>query len=94
MSNKMALDALTACPFCGKSNTLIIGRASDVFAEPDECGDPLPYMHTESYAVTCDASKPDGPGGCGAWHATLMTWAGKARASAMREHLSRNTLIT
>ena len=66
MSNKMALDALTACPFCGKSNTLVIGKASDVFTEPDECGDPLPYMHTESYAVTCDASKPDGPGGCGA----------------------------
>lgn len=28
----------------------------------------------------------------GAWHATLLRWAGKARASAMREHLARNTL--
>ena len=66
MSNKMALDALRPCPFCGKSDTLVIGKASDAFAEPDECGDPLPYMHTEAYAVTCDASKPEGPGGCGA----------------------------
>lgn len=23
-------------------------------------------MHSESYAVTCDASRPNGPGGCGA----------------------------
>ena len=26
--NKMALDALMACPFCGKSNTLVIGNPS------------------------------------------------------------------
>lgn len=62
----MNKEQFAPCPFCGKSDTLTIGKASDAFAEPDECGDPLPYMHTESYSVICDASKPDGPGGCGA----------------------------
>ena len=62
----MNKEQFARCPFCGKSETLTIGKASDAFSEPDECGDPMPYMHTESYAVTCNASKPDGPGGCGA----------------------------
>ena len=62
----MNKEQFAKCPFCGKSETLTIGKASDAFSEPDDCGDPMPYMHTESYAVTCDASKPDGPGGCGA----------------------------
>ena len=62
----MNKEQFAKCPFCGKSDTLTIGKASDAFSEPDECGDPSPYMHTEAYAVVCDASKPDGPGGCGA----------------------------
>lgn len=62
----MNKEQFAKCPFCGKSDTLTIGKASDAFSEPDECGDPSPYMHTETYAVVCDASKPDGPGGCGA----------------------------
>lgn len=62
----MNKEQFARCPFCGKSETLTIGKASDAFSEPDECGDPSPYMHTETYAVVCDASKPDGPGGCGA----------------------------
>lgn len=84
--------ALTPCPFCGKSDTLVIGKASDVFAEPDECGDPLPYMHTESYAVTCDASKPDGPGGCGASGGYKLTeaeavsaWNARAAIAALEQ---------
>jgi len=62
----MNKEQFARCPFCGKSETLTIGKASDAFSEPDDCGDPMPYMHTESYSVICDASKPDGPGGCGA----------------------------
>jgi len=62
----MNKEQFAPCPFCGKSDTLTIGKASDAFSELDDCGDPLPYMHTESYSVVCDSSKPDGPGGCGA----------------------------
>lgn len=62
----MNKEQFAKCPFCGKSETLTIGKASDAFSELDDCGDPLPYMHTESYSVVCDSSKPDGPGGCGA----------------------------
>jgi hypothetical protein len=49
------------CPFCGKSDTLFI----DTLSEADGLGYPSQQIPTNSYAVTCDASKPDGPGGCG-----------------------------
>jgi hypothetical protein len=55
-------DELLPCPFCKKSGALKLTRASELFADEDE---EVPYMHSETYAVICDASSPNGPGGCG-----------------------------
>jgi hypothetical protein len=38
--------------------------AQELAEEGDD--DPPPWMHSESWAVLCDGSKPSGPGGCGA----------------------------
>ena len=62
---------LMSCPFCGKARTLKIVRASEVLWDEDEG----PYPHSESYAVACDASRPDGPGGCGATGGYFMAEA-------------------
>ena len=51
---------LEPCPFCGKTDTARIVRASEIWGEED-----MFYQHTETYAVMCDASSPNGPGGCG-----------------------------
>lgn len=56
------METLKSCPFCGQSHTLKITAASELFADEDE---EVPYMHSETYAVICDASKPKGPGGRG-----------------------------
>jgi hypothetical protein len=55
---------LEACPFCGQSHTLKIISAAELWAEDDESVEF--YPHSDSVAVTCNAAKPDGPGGCGA----------------------------
>lgn len=55
---------LTACPFCGKTDTLILTTAEELANEGED--DPAPWEHSPSWAVICDASKPRGPGGCGA----------------------------
>lgn len=52
---------LLPCPFCGKTHSLIIGAASEMW-DTDEHGQ---YPHTETYAVFCDASTDGGKGGCG-----------------------------
>ena len=57
-----AMPELLPCPFCKQAHTLKVTAASELFADEDE---EVPYMHSESYAVICDASGPGGPGGCG-----------------------------
>lgn len=57
------MDDLLPCPFCGKAHTAAIGRASDLLWDEENEG---PYPHTDTFAVVCNASKPNGPGGCGA----------------------------
>lgn len=51
------------CPFCGKADTPVIGRASDLLWDEESEG---PYPHSDSFSVLCNAARPDGPGGCGA----------------------------
>jgi hypothetical protein len=52
-------EPLPPCPFCGKS----VGKLTHARELAD---DPEEYMHSDSWAVLCDAASPDGPGGCGA----------------------------
>ena len=56
---------LLPCPFCGQSHTLVTITAQEL-AEQDSDYDGEFWEHSESWAVICDASRPDGPGGCGA----------------------------
>jgi hypothetical protein len=55
---------LKPCPFCGKTNALKLTTAEELANEGED--DPMPWDHSPSWAVICDASKPLGPGGCGA----------------------------
>lgn len=55
---------LQPCPFCGKTRALKLTTAEELANEGED--DPLPWQHSESWAVICDGSKPLGPGGCGA----------------------------
>lgn len=59
---RRAPNALKACPFCGKHDTLML----TTFAELADPYGELGIDEGESRAVVCDASKPDGKGGCGA----------------------------
>jgi hypothetical protein len=58
-------EVLKACPFCGKTHTAKIIRAQEL-AEQDSDYDDEFWPHSDSFAVICDASIPNGPGGCGA----------------------------
>ena len=62
MSDQTERAALLPCPFCGKS-VCKVTTAAELAAEDDE-----DYIdeHSPSWAVICDAHKPNGPGGCGA----------------------------
>jgi plasmid stabilization system protein ParE len=55
---------LKPCHSCGHATAPKIVRASDVF-ECNCCGE-FDDSSGESFAVMCDAHKPNGPGGCGA----------------------------
>lgn len=57
-------ERLLPCPFCGLVRSLKVVSAEELASEGDD--DPDPWEHSDSYAVVCDASRPDGPGGCGA----------------------------
>ena len=60
----MSAEQLKCCPFCGHAHALKLTTAQEL-AEDGEV-DPEPWMHSDSWAVMCDASSPNGPGGCGA----------------------------
>ena len=49
------------CPFCGKQHTLQVISGQELMDENQEF-----WQHSESFGVVCDASMPDGKGGCGA----------------------------
>lgn len=49
------------CPFCGKQHTLQVISGQELMGEDQEF-----WQHSESFGVVCDASSPDGKGGCGA----------------------------
>ena len=49
------------CPFCGKQHTLQVISGQELMGEDQEF-----WQHSESFGVVCDASTPDGKGGCGA----------------------------
>ena len=49
------------CPFCGKQHTIQVISAQELMGEDQEF-----WQHSESFGVVCDASTPDGKGGCGA----------------------------
>lgn len=53
-------DALP-CPFCGKQHTLKVISDQELMGE-----DLVFWQHSESFGVVCDASQPEGKGGCGA----------------------------
>lgn len=53
---------LSPCPFCGKSETVIVVSSFD--DEDDEFAED--HGHPECFAVVCSAKNPGGPGGCGA----------------------------
>ena len=59
-----ALHPLKCCPFCGKAFTLKLTTAQQLAEEGQD--EPEPWLHSEAWAVICDASRPNGPGGCGA----------------------------
>lgn len=49
------------CPFCWKQHTLQVISGQELMGEDQEF-----WQHSESFGVVCDASSPDGKGGCGA----------------------------
>ncbi len=49
------------CPFCGKHHTLQVISGQELMDENQEF-----WQHSDSFGVVCDASTPDGKGGCGA----------------------------
>lgn len=72
-----------ACPFCGKRDTLKLTTMQELIEEGED--DPEPWLHSDSWAVMCDASSPGGPGGCGASggffpsdHAAVAAWNRRA----------------
>lgn len=53
-------DALLPCPFCKHETAPIVTTADDLWPDHEDEG------NAPSFAVMCNAERPDGPGGCGA----------------------------
>lgn len=58
--------ALLPCPHCGESRRTLKLLTAQELAEQDSNYDGEFWEHSESWAVICNTSRPDGPGGCGA----------------------------
>lgn len=56
------------CPFCGKQHTLQLISGQELMGEDQEFWQP-----SESFGVVCDASQPEGKGGCGAMGGFKLT---------------------
>lgn len=54
---------LQPCPHCGSAKAPMFWCSSEALPEDCECED---AGNGESFAAVCDASKPNGRGGCGA----------------------------
>lgn len=53
-------DQLLPCPHCGQSDTVVLAWDSEI------AGDDWTGENTDTRVVVCDASHPNGRGGCGA----------------------------
>lgn len=84
---------LVPCPFCGRSDTLIENWAS---SETEFFGFEWDRANDDTVHIVCDASHPNGPGGCGASAGYRLTveeartaWnAAGAYAEGMRNELA------
>lgn len=54
-------ESLKPCPMCGKS-VAVVSTHKEIFGEDEYYDD----SSEDTFAVFCDASMPNGPGGCGA----------------------------
>lgn len=61
----LSKDSLLACPYCGKSDTVSVTDSTEFHMIDCECND-VDEGNDRTFAVVCDASRPKGPGGCGA----------------------------
>ena len=78
-------EVLKPCPFCGATNTLKVTSAAELNCEDEEEFNAWP--HSDSFAVMCDASRPGGPGGCGAMGGFFPTKADAVAAWSKRAPL-------
>lgn len=72
------------CPFCGKQHTLQVISGQELMGEDQEF-----WQHSESFGVVCDASTPDGKGGCGATGGFKPTEEGAITAWNIRAALAQ-----
>lgn len=93
MTNTEAMRAeLKPCPFCSHPTAAKITNSVDF---QDLVGGDFDESNAVFYAVVCDASKPNGPGGCGAMGgfaespaAATTIWNARKKAGATTRAMS------